>query len=502
MSTKDLKVTVICVIYNQEKYLHKCLDSLAEQKTDFFFEVILHDDASTDSSAEIITDYCDRYPDIFVPILQKSNQYSQGIPFFKKLLNEAKGEYIALCEGDDHWCDPYKLQKQYDYMKAHPECSMCVHNTIIHDLNEVDADRKFMNEEVTGNVDYLNERQIFNFWVVHYSSYFIRNNYDIIPDEWSLFFWARDYVMLTVAYAHGRIGVLNDIMSVYNFNNKEGLTAQNARSSDSLQKVSDRALFLKEYLNLFPEISTEAKTAIQNRINAIEEYTSVSEFSKQLITNITNDTLSDENKYEWLIGALNNEKLQKFCTSPSEGLETISYKSVAKQMFERVDIFLDNLTSLGNAVFFSFASWVSRMFQTETFTKDYLLAIAASPENTIGWGLKLDGNPEYRHSLVLKYANEENLSEDQKKELDFHKNNAIKYVENGNNKKALEEINLALGLSPLNKDLICYKAFILLCLRDKNACINEIGIYSQFYEPDENLMMIYDKVKTYIKERY
>ena len=496
MSNKAIKVTVICVIYNQEKYLHKCLDGLAEQKTDFPFEVILHDDASTDKSVDIIKDYCNRYADIFVPILQKNNQYSQGIPFFKMLLNEAKGEYIALCEGDDYWCDPYKLQKQYDYMKAHPECSMCVHNTVIHDLSEMDNDRKFMNEDVTGNIEYLNERQIFNYWAVHYSSYFIRNNYDIIPDRWSLFFWARDYVMLTVAYANGRIGVLNDVMSVYNFNNKEGLTARNARSSDSLQKVFDRALFLKEYLNLFPDISIEAKTAIQTRISAIEEYAAFSEFSKQLITTITNDTIIDEKKYEWLIGALNNKKLLNFCTSPSEGLETISYKGLAKEMFKKVGFFLDNLKSLGDAVFFSFASWISMMFQTETFTKDYLLAIAASPENEIGWGLKLDGNPEYRHSLVLKYAKEENLSEDQKKELNSHRNSAIECVETGNIKKALEEVNLALALSPLNKDLISYKAFIFLCLRNKNACLNEIGIYSQFYEPDENIRMIYEKAES------
>ncbi len=169
---KEVKVTVICVIYNQEKYLQKCLDGLAEQITNFSFEVILHDDASTDKSVEIIKKYCEQYDDIFFPILQKTNQYSKKIPFFSGLLNQAKGEYIALCEGDDYWCDPYKLQKQYDFMSEHSECSMCVHNTLIHDLNGGVPDSKFINNGECADWWYLDEKQIYNYWIVHYSSYF------------------------------------------------------------------------------------------------------------------------------------------------------------------------------------------------------------------------------------------------------------------------------------------------------------------------------------------
>ena len=186
-SDREVKVTVISLVYNQEKFLRRCLDGFVVQKTNFRFEVIIHDDASTDRSAEIINDYHKQYKDIFVPILQKTNQYSKGVPFFQRLLDEAKGEYIALCEGDDYWCDPYKLQKQFDFMNDHPECSMCAHYSIARDFSGLNPDRKFMNTEGNGEWKYLNEEQIFNYWTVHNSSYFIRNNYDIFP-SWGIFF--------------------------------------------------------------------------------------------------------------------------------------------------------------------------------------------------------------------------------------------------------------------------------------------------------------------------
>ena len=492
---KEVKVTVICVIYNQERYLEKCLDGIAEQKTNFPFEVILHDDASTDKSPDIIKKYCKQYNDIFVPILQETNQYSKDIPFFKRLLSDAKGEYIALCEGDDYWCDPYKLQKQYDYMMVHPECSMCVHNTVIHDLAGNNPDKKFMNYKESYEKGFLDEKQVFYYWVVHYSSYFIRNNYDILPDKWSLLFWARDFVMLTVAYAHGKIGVLEDTMSVYNSNNQEGLTAQNSRSKDSMKKKYDRAIYLREYLEYYNNISDEIKTSVQNRINAIEEYMEYGRFVEQLFIYIDSKDKSDMEKYEWLIQAINKEKMLKFCTNPSEGLETVSYKYDTKRMFEMVDIFLDSLHSIGDAVHFSFVSWISRMYQSDSASKECLLAISASPENEIGWGIKLKGDSNKRLDLVLQFADEKKLTDVQRKEVDYHRKRAIELVDDGNLRNGVEEVDMALGIAPLNRDLICYKAFILLLLGDKKGCLNEIGIYNQFYDLDDDIMMIYERVQ-------
>ncbi len=97
------------------------------QQTDFDFEVLIHDDCSPDGTADIIREYAERYPDIIRPMYETENQYSQGKPIGTQVWNlpRARGKYIAICEGDDYWTDPLKLQKQVDFLEANPEYGMC-----------------------------------------------------------------------------------------------------------------------------------------------------------------------------------------------------------------------------------------------------------------------------------------------------------------------------------------------------------------------------------------
>ena len=129
---EEIKLTVYCFVYNHEKYLRSALEGFVSQKTDFRYEVIVHDDASTDGSAKIIREYAEKYPDIIKPVYQTENQCSQGVPMFLKFIYpRLRGKYVAACEGDDYWCDEHKLQKQADFLDAHPEYSACAHNTMI-----------------------------------------------------------------------------------------------------------------------------------------------------------------------------------------------------------------------------------------------------------------------------------------------------------------------------------------------------------------------------------
>lgn len=111
-------VSICCLSYNHEPFLRECLDGFMMQNTNFAFEVLIHDDASTDKSAEIIREYEAKYPDIIKPIYQTENQYSKGVGVTRVFqFPRAQGKYIAMCEGDDYWTDPYKLQKQVDFLE-------------------------------------------------------------------------------------------------------------------------------------------------------------------------------------------------------------------------------------------------------------------------------------------------------------------------------------------------------------------------------------------------
>ena len=119
----DVKVSICCLTFNHEKYIDRCLKSLLMQKTDFKFEIIIHDDASTDRTIEIIKTYAQQYPDIIKVIVEEENQYTIGgisHIYCSRIYPYAQGKYVAYCEGDDFWTDPLKLQKQQFIF-----CSFC-----------------------------------------------------------------------------------------------------------------------------------------------------------------------------------------------------------------------------------------------------------------------------------------------------------------------------------------------------------------------------------------
>lgn len=121
-------VSIVCITYNHEPFISQCIEGFLMQKTNFKFEILINDDASTDKTQDIIKEYESKYPDIIKPIYQTENQYSKGVhPWFDILFPIAKGKYIALCDGDDYWTDPLKLQKQVDFLESNDKYSVCCH---------------------------------------------------------------------------------------------------------------------------------------------------------------------------------------------------------------------------------------------------------------------------------------------------------------------------------------------------------------------------------------
>jgi len=124
----EIIVSIRCITYNHGKFIRQALDSFLMQKVNFKYEIVIHDDASTDDTADIIREYEAKYPDIIKAVYQTENQYSKNrnvSQFFEHLI---EGKYVAYCEGDDFWTDTDKLQLQVDYLEAHPECSFTFHN--------------------------------------------------------------------------------------------------------------------------------------------------------------------------------------------------------------------------------------------------------------------------------------------------------------------------------------------------------------------------------------
>lgn len=124
-------VAIHCMVYNHAPFLRECFEGFVMQQTTFPFVAIVHDDASTDDSADIIREYETKYPHIFKPIYQTVNQHSipgvSVVQTINKAIQETGAKYIAMCEGDDYWTDPLKLQKQVDFLEANPEYSFCCH---------------------------------------------------------------------------------------------------------------------------------------------------------------------------------------------------------------------------------------------------------------------------------------------------------------------------------------------------------------------------------------
>ncbi len=137
MKEEPILVAIYCLVYNHEPYLRDCFEGFVMQKTNFRFVAVVHDDCSTDGSISIIQEYTSKYPDIFIPIYETENQYSLHNGTIGRKMNHAIDEigpkYIAMCEGDDYWTDPKKLQKQVDILEADENLMACATNVSVVD---------------------------------------------------------------------------------------------------------------------------------------------------------------------------------------------------------------------------------------------------------------------------------------------------------------------------------------------------------------------------------
>ena len=133
-SSNPITVSICCITYNHESYIGQAIDGFLMQKTNFNVEILIGEDCSTDSTRVVIDEYCIKYPGKIKLITYEKNVGS--INNHKNTILQATGKYIAMCDGDDFWTDPFKLQKQVDFLEANPEYVICCHYTKVIDENE------------------------------------------------------------------------------------------------------------------------------------------------------------------------------------------------------------------------------------------------------------------------------------------------------------------------------------------------------------------------------
>lgn len=236
----EIMVSISCITYNHEKYLADAIESFLMQKTTFKFEILIHDDASTDATAQIILKYEKLYPDIIKPIYQTENHYSKNIEISSIYqYPRARGRYIALCEGDDYWTDPSKLQKQVDYLESHPECSLCFHNAEVVDARTSKKTGKLHVPWASNNRKYFyskntiyqaGELALLDFiptasliFPKHLVLDFINN-----PPDWFMNAIVGDAPLRLVLASHGYAYYIDEAMSIYRVD-VEGSSTERAK---------------------------------------------------------------------------------------------------------------------------------------------------------------------------------------------------------------------------------------------------------------------------------
>lgn len=205
--------------YNHEKYIAQMLDGALMQQTDFPFEIVIGDDASTDRTPDIIRQYIARNPGRIRAFLHTENQGPKEPREFAgrnnvlQLLKACQGEYVAMCEGDDYWTDPLKLQKQVDFLDKNPDFAICHHNMLVtyedgsdsHSFNAPDQKQVSTIEDILEDKWFMATAS----WV--YRNHFLNNDFA----EWHAKAAAGDWAVMIQLAAQGNIGYIPETMGVY-----------------------------------------------------------------------------------------------------------------------------------------------------------------------------------------------------------------------------------------------------------------------------------------------
>jgi glycosyltransferase involved in cell wall biosynthesis len=233
-NSSEIVVSVCMITYNHELFICQAIEGVLMQQCQFSYELVIGEDYSTDSTRGICEEYSRKYKETIK--LLPSERNLGMMPNFTRTLQACKGKYIALCEGDDYWTDPLKLQKQVDFLEKKPEYSLCFHNALEYFEDKAENPRPFAclnTGEYTGDDILLN-------WIVPTASVVFRK-----PPELSLKYQKKyifgDTPLFLKISEYGKIWYINEIMSVYR-RHKHGMAANS--------KPHEKIIAQLKYINM------------------------------------------------------------------------------------------------------------------------------------------------------------------------------------------------------------------------------------------------------------
>ena len=272
-------VSVIITSYNHEKYIRQAIEGCLAQKTSFDYDIIIHDDASTDQTANIIREYTKAFPEKIIPILQNENQWSKGVNKFSDfILPTSKGKYLARCEGDDYWIDPKKLEKQVSVMEKDPDIIMCFTATL---REFVRNNRKKIPWRYYRLSRYVPTKHAIlrGGEMSDLVSTMIRKEiYQDIP-EWYHQFPAGDVALNLLAATRGKIFYLDEITAVYRAGVNDSATRKKLEDPQRQKQVIKKSLDARISFNEFTHYAYQPYI-IKRLRNGIKHYLFLSSDNK------------------------------------------------------------------------------------------------------------------------------------------------------------------------------------------------------------------------------
>lgn len=233
-------VSINCITYNHEPYIGDAIESFIMQQTDFEFEILIGEDCSTDRTREIIAEYVRLYPKRIKLITSEKNV--GGMQNFYRLHQSSKGKYIAVCEGDDYWTDPFKLQKQVNYLENNPECTLCFHNGEVIDLYRNKVGRNVLPWMKSNEKYYENRNRKYSagelalLGFIPTASYIYPKQILDNPPEWCLHSVVGDNIIKLITASHGYAYYMNENMCVYRFGVPGSATTKWIKDHNTLEK--------------------------------------------------------------------------------------------------------------------------------------------------------------------------------------------------------------------------------------------------------------------------